>query len=709
MDKKESQGKNNSKGILSGIRVLDLTRMLSGPYCSMMLADNGAEVIKIEDEKGDSSRGNGPYRKNDSEKKWAGYFVSLNRNKKSICLNLKVKKDNQSFLNLVKTADILIENFRPGVMERLGLGYEALSGINPRLVYGAIRGFGDLRSGGSPYLNWPSYDVVAQAMGGPIGLTGVDEDSPLKIGPGIGDIFSGLMLSFGIMSALRHAEKTGNGQFVDLAMYDAMISLCERAIYQYDYTNEIPKPSGNFHPFIAPFGIFPAKDGNIALAVVENHFWIELATLFNKNEFITMKNFSSSEERRNNINLVNSTVASWTKDYTKSELSSLLGGKVPFGPVNNVKEILDDPHVKTRRIIEEISHPDSLTSWRVAGNPLNFSSFEKTEFNSPPILGEHNSFYLKNKVLDDKINPNDLRKAFGTFATGVTVITTRQGDGIPRGFTANSFSSVSLDPPLLLICVSKKAKSLDVFLHSEHFCVNVLSEEQKSTASIFATQREDKFEVSKWKNDMNQMPIIEDSLAYFTCKTKNSFDAGDHIILLGEVEDFSSIVGSPLCYFRGEYISLGHEKSLANIASKTGLTSLGVILVNKNSEMILRRINSTYCLPRADNPKNGVDGLIEYLTRIGISCQIESLYSVYHDKPQQKYAIFYRGEASLISNKVDPEIDLEFISLDRIKGLKFSDEAEEIMVNRYIMEHKNNSFGLYEGDQDEGIVRNFKE
>ena len=268
---------------------------------------------------------------------------------------------------------------------------------------------------------------------------------------------------------------------------------------------------------------------------------------------------------------------------------------------------------------------------------------------------------------------------------------------------------MSLDPPLLLICVSKKAKSLDIFLDSEHFCVNVLSEEQKSTASIFATQREDKFEVSKWKNDMNQMPIIEDCLAYFACKTKNSFDAGDHIILLGEVEDFSSIVGSPLCYFRGEYISLGHEKSLANIASKTGLTSLGVILVNKNSEMLLTRFNSTYCLPRADNPKNGVDGLVEYLSRIGISCQIESLYSVYHDKPQQKYAIFYRGDGSLIPNKVDPEIDLEFISLDRIKGLKFSDEAEEIMINRYIIEHKNNSFGLYEGDQNDGIVRNFKE
>ena len=304
-----------------------------------------------------------------------GILVSLNRNKKSVVLNLKDEVDKNEFECLVETADVVVENFRPGVMERLGLGYEKLIQINPRLVYGAIRGFGDKRSGGSPYLDWPSYDVVAQAMGGPIGLTGPDKDTPLKIGPGIGDIFSGVMLSFGLMAALRHSEKTGQGQFVDLSMFDAMISLCERAVYQYDFTNEVPKPVGNFHPFIAPFGIFPTIDGSIALAVVENHFWIELATRLGKPEFIDREKFKTVKSRRDNLDLVNSTVSKWTSKYSKAELSKLLGGHVPFGPVNNIKEILEDKHVKVRKVIQEIKHPDDSKPWNVAGNPLNFSRF----------------------------------------------------------------------------------------------------------------------------------------------------------------------------------------------------------------------------------------------------------------------------------------------------------------------------------------------
>ena len=205
------------KGILSGIRVIDLTRMLSGPYCTMVLADHGAEVIKIEDFSGDSSRRSGPFRKDDTMKQWAGYFVSLNRSKKSVVLDLKTPQGKKAFLNLVKSTSILIENFRPGVMERLGLSYEILKKVNPKLVYGAIRGFGDPRTGSSPYQDWPSYDVVAQAMGGAISLTGSDKENCTKIGPGVGDIFSGLMMSFGVITALREVEQTGIGQFVDVS------------------------------------------------------------------------------------------------------------------------------------------------------------------------------------------------------------------------------------------------------------------------------------------------------------------------------------------------------------------------------------------------------------------------------------------------------------------------------------------------------------
>ena len=197
-----------STQILKGLRVLDLSRMLSGPYCTMHLADHGAEVIKIEGSSGDTSRGNGPFRDDDPSQDWAGYFVSLNRGKKSVRLDLKSESGKASFRKLAATADVIVENFRPGVMERLGLAYETLAAENPKLVYAAIRGFGDPRTGASPYSDWPSYDVVAQAMGGLMAMTGPDDATPTKTGPGVGDIFAGMMMAF----AGRPARGRGDRQ-----------------------------------------------------------------------------------------------------------------------------------------------------------------------------------------------------------------------------------------------------------------------------------------------------------------------------------------------------------------------------------------------------------------------------------------------------------------------------------------------------------------
>jgi len=270
------------RGILSGIRVLDLSRMLSGPYCTMMLADHGAEVIKIEGPDGDTSRSNGPWRADDETRDWAGYFVSLNRSKKSMVLDLKTDEAKATIRTLVRSSHVLVENFRPGVMERLGLGYEELAQENPALVYAAIRGFGDPRSGESPYASWPSYDVVAQAMGGLMSMSGADRDNPMKTGPGIGDVFAGMMLAFAIVAAVRHAERTGEGQFVDIAMYDAMLSLCERLVYLYDMEGKVAEPAGNGHPLLAPFGLFPAADGWVSIGVVDDAFWRELARIMER-------------------------------------------------------------------------------------------------------------------------------------------------------------------------------------------------------------------------------------------------------------------------------------------------------------------------------------------------------------------------------------------------------------------------------------------
>jgi crotonobetainyl-CoA:carnitine CoA-transferase CaiB-like acyl-CoA transferase/flavin reductase (DIM6/NTAB) family NADH-FMN oxidoreductase RutF len=546
------------KGILSGVRVLDLTRMLSGPYSTMVLADHGAEVIKIEDENGDTSRFNGPYEDADKEKKWAGYFISLNRNKKSVQLDLKTVSGKQIFRDLVRSADILIENFRPGVMERLDLSFESLQTINPKLVYGAIRGFGDPRSGGSPYMDWPSYDVVAQAMGGVINLTGESFGKVVKVGPGVGDIFSGLFLSFGVIAALRDAESTGKGQFVDISMYDAMISLCERAVYQYDIEGQIPGAGGNSHPFLAPFGIFPASDGKVAIGVVEDRFWVELVNAIGSPPFVKHPKFSTLLARKKNLKEVNKLVASWTTAFSKQELLARLGGIVPFGPVNNIKDIINDPHTIERNMISKLSKPDSpAESWLVASNPLNFNLSPKPKLTSPPRLGEHNSDYFpkKEKEPDAQMSHSKLRAAFGNFTTGITIITTLQADGIPRGFTANSFTSVSLDPPLLLVCVAKNALSHQVFMEAKSFAINVLTKDQESVSTLFSTQSENKFLSDKWDSGKKNMPILRGSLSNFVCHKDKVIDAGDHTILIGRVIEFMTTEGEPLLYFKGNYVS----------------------------------------------------------------------------------------------------------------------------------------------------------
>ena len=217
-------------GALQDLRIIDLTQMLAGPYGTMMLADHGAQVIKIEPPEGDMTRKAGPFREDDAQKVLGGYFQSVDRNKLSVCLDLKTQGGRAAFKVLVRDADAVTENFRAGVMERLGVGYEVLRDINPRIVYGALRGFGDTRTGASPYVDWPAFDVVAQAMGGIMAITGPDGRTPTKVGPGVGDIIPGMMLAFGVLAAVHHARRTGQGQFVDVSMVDAVLAVCERTI-----------------------------------------------------------------------------------------------------------------------------------------------------------------------------------------------------------------------------------------------------------------------------------------------------------------------------------------------------------------------------------------------------------------------------------------------------------------------------------------------
>jgi len=375
-------------GALAGLRVIDLTQMLAGPYCTMMLADQGADVIKIEPVNGDPTRGFGPFRADDEKHHFGGYFQSTNRNKKSLALDLKSEEGKALFRRLAKDADAVVENFRAGVMDRLGIGYESLAAENPKLVYACIRGFGDPRTGASPYVDRPAFDVVAQAMGGAMGITGPDARTPMKIGPGVGDIFPAALSAFGIMAAVHHAQKTGQGQFVDVAMYDGIVSMAERIVYQQSYTGRSPVPEGNQHPILCPFGTFPAKDGQVTVGCPKDSFWRELADAMGRPELATDPKFRTNNDRLKHSAETVAIVEAWTSARTKAEIAEALDGRVPFGPVNTAADIFADPHMAARNMLVEVEHPGSAAPVTIASTPIRMTATPGGVSRRAPISGE---------------------------------------------------------------------------------------------------------------------------------------------------------------------------------------------------------------------------------------------------------------------------------------------------------------------------------
>jgi crotonobetainyl-CoA:carnitine CoA-transferase CaiB-like acyl-CoA transferase len=376
-----------SAGSLSDIRIIDLTQMLAGPYATMMLADHGAEVIKIEPPEGDMIRPAGPYRSDDNRKVLGGYFQSINRNKFSVCLDLKTEQGRSALFKLIAGADAIVENFRVGVMERLGLSYETLRVVNPKLVYAALRGFGDQRTGASPYGNWPAFDVVAQAMGGLMAVTGPDAKTPMKIGPGVGDIVPGAMLAFGILAAVHHARRTGEGQFVDVSMIDAVLALCERTVYQQSVAGQIPGPEGNHHPFLVPFGIYPAADGFVTLAAHPQPFFETLCRALGAEDILADPAYSTPELRIvNRLDLIK-TISERTARLSKRELTARLGGKVAFGPVMNIADISRDPHFAARNMIVSVEQPGDKPI-QIAGVPIKMTATPGGVHRRAPLLGE---------------------------------------------------------------------------------------------------------------------------------------------------------------------------------------------------------------------------------------------------------------------------------------------------------------------------------
>jgi len=382
------------RGPLRDVRVIDCTQALAGPYCTMLLADLGADVIKIEPPRGDMARLLGPHPKDREVCDFGGYFASVNRNKRSVVLDLKQAADHEIFLSLVESADAMVENARVGVMDQLGVGYEAVRERNARLVYVAIRGFGDPRTGESPYAHWPAFDIVAQSMGGMVGLTGPRGSTGMPAGASVGDLFPGALAALGLVSAVLSARASGRGQFVDVAMYDAVLSLCENIVYKYSAEGVIERPKGEGHPMLSPFDVYETADGAVAIAAPLEAQWTALCEATGRPDLVEDERTRDIFARGCNRDFTNESILAWTRSRTTGEIVAALGGSVPVGPVQNAEDIFRDPHAQVRQMLVEVEQPGANPPLTLAGAPIKLSETPSGIYRRPPKIGEHTAEVL---------------------------------------------------------------------------------------------------------------------------------------------------------------------------------------------------------------------------------------------------------------------------------------------------------------------------
>jgi crotonobetainyl-CoA:carnitine CoA-transferase CaiB-like acyl-CoA transferase len=377
------------RGPLSDLRVLDLTQALAGPFCTMLLADLGADVIKVEPLHGDMARYLGPHPEDREGCDYGGYFASINRNKRSIALDLKNDGDRDTFLRLSETVDAVVENARVGVMDRLGVGYETLRARNPRLVYAAIRGFGDPRTGESPYADWPAFDIVAQSMGGLVSTTGPKGSRGMPCGASVGDLYPGTLAALGVVSAVHAARRTGDGQFLDVAMYDAVLGLCENIVYKYAADGRVDGPKGFGHPALSPFDIYETKDGAAAIAAPKEDQWAVICEVIGRPELVSDERSSDVFKRVANRDFVNQAITRWTSQRTTREVVEALARKAPVGPVNTAADIFSDPHVRIREMLVEVEQPGDNRPLTLAGPAIKLTGTPAGVYRRPPKVGEH--------------------------------------------------------------------------------------------------------------------------------------------------------------------------------------------------------------------------------------------------------------------------------------------------------------------------------
>ena len=369
------------QAVLSDVVVVDLSRVLAGPYCTMMLGDLGATVIKVEQPgRGDDTRQFGPpYIAGES-----AYYLGLNRNKYSILLDFSTPEGKQRLLELIRTATVLVENFRPGTLQRQGLDYKTLKAINPGLIYCSISGYGQT----GPYASRPGYDFVAQAESGVMAVTGEIDGDPQRVGSPVGDVSAGMFACTAILAALRVRDRTGQGQHIDIALIETTMSLLSNVASNYLISGEEAARFGNGHPNIVPYQAFHTRDGHVVVSCGNDRLYQSLCRLLGREDLASDPRFATNPQRvRNRNELVPVLQEAFLARTTDEWLPELRAVGIPCGPINSVSQIFNDPHIQARGYVWECDHPKA-GKIKLAGSPMHFSETPTRLYKAPPLLGE---------------------------------------------------------------------------------------------------------------------------------------------------------------------------------------------------------------------------------------------------------------------------------------------------------------------------------
>ncbi|OZF42604.1 CaiB/BaiF CoA-transferase family protein [Rhodococcus sp. 14-2470-1a] len=397
-------------GALAGVVVIDLTRVVAGPYCSQILADLGATVIKVESPHDpDYTRGFPPFLGQDDGDKFSAFYGQFNRGKLGFTIDLSKEDGKRVLSDLVKKADVLVENFRPGTMDKLGVGWEVLRKVNPRLVYTAISGYGQT----GPLSRRPAYDNTAQASGGLWSMNGFPDRPAVRVGTIIGDLSATLFASAGTLAALRHAERTGQGQLVDVAQTDSVMALTEAAVINYTVDGQIAERLGNEHSFVKPYDLYPCKDGYVFFGGYTDKFWRITCELFNDAEAANDPSIATMNqrfERETYETKVRPRLLKWFADYTKAELDDLAGEHVPLTPVKNIAEVVEAEQTKAREMVVSADYGD-LGTLEMFGQPIKLSETPANPGRRANLVGEHTDAVLQRLLGYSEEEITELRRS----------------------------------------------------------------------------------------------------------------------------------------------------------------------------------------------------------------------------------------------------------------------------------------------------------